>query len=312
VEPTHFELRAPEGCSSPEDFAARVRKRSARISLIAGPAPRSLVVEIKEQSPGVLRGSVRVVERGGSARSRQLKASSCAEAIDALSLIATVTLDPDALLAEPEPEPEPELKPEVKPPPPASEAPRARRPRPAMPAPGAEGAPFRLSLGVGAAVLFNQAPKLAPGGSATLALELRPGQVLAPFFRLSVVHAQRRGLVQAGGKASFAFTLPTLDVCPVRLGPRGLGIRPCAYVSLGLLAVSGEALAVSESHTRLSGAGGGVLWLGARITETFEIIADIRVGASFPRDAFGFDDRAFFTTPRLGFSAGLGLAGGFP
>lgn len=312
AEPTHFELRAPEGCSSVEDFAARVRKRSARILLVPGPAPRSLVVEIQEQSPGVLRGSVRVVEPRGGARSRQLKASSCAEAVEALSLIATVTLDPDALLAEPEPEPEPVPEPEPKPPPrPAEPRPRPR-PRADEPVSASPDPDYRVSVSVGGALLLNHAPKLVPGGSASVALELRPGHVFAPFLRLSVVHAQRRDLAEPGGSASFAFTLPTLDVCPVRLGPRELGVRPCAYGSVGVLEVWGTATGGGESHTRLSGSGGGALWVGARVSEVFEIVADGRVGAIFPRDRFGFDNRGFFTTPRLGFSAGFGVAGGFP
>ncbi|MDF3066370.1 MAG: hypothetical protein K0R38_1971 [Polyangiaceae bacterium] len=312
AEPTHFELRAPEGCSSVEDFSARVRKRSSRILLVPGPAPRSLVVEIQELSPGVLRGSVRVVEPRGGARSRQLKASSCAEAVEALSLIATVTLDPDALLAEPEPQPEPE--PEPKPPPPTPAAARPPAPRAPEPAAGAAEARagYRLSVGLGGALLFNQIPEPAPGGSAAVALELRPGHVLAPFIRLSVIHAQRRNIPEPGGAASFAFTLPTLDVCPVRVGSRDVGVRACAYGSVGLLEVWGSASGESESHSRLSGSGGGALWLGARVSEVFEIVADGRAGALFPRDRFGFDNRGFFTTPRLGFSAGLGVAGGFP
>lgn len=271
------------------------------------------MVEIQEQLPGVLRGSVRVVEPGGGARSRQLRASTCAEAVDALSLIATVTLDPDALLAEPEGEPEPEPELTAKPPPrPAELQHRPRGVQPQPPPPRESVAAYRFSVGLGAALLFNQAPELAPGASAALALELWPGAVLAPFVRLSLVHAQRRGIAEPGGSASFAFTLPTLDVCPVRLGPRELGIRPCAYGSVGMLEAWGSASGAGESRARLSGSGGGSLWVGLRVSEAFEIVADGRVGALFPRDRFGFDNRGFFTTPRLGFSAGLGLAGGFP
>jgi hypothetical protein len=306
--PTHFELRAPEGCSSAADFAARVRKRSARIELVDGPARRSLLVRIQEQSPGAFRGSVRVVEPDGGARSRQLTASTCAELVEALSLIATVTLDPDALLAEPEAEPErpptPTPAPTPKPSPRAPE-PRAAAARPAL-------APYRVSVGLGAALLFNQAPKVALGGSASVALELRPGNAWAPLVRLSVVHAQRRDLAEPGGLASFAFTLPTLDLCPVRLGPPAFGVRPCAYGSVGLLEVWGSAAGASESHARFYGSAGGALWLGLKLTKIFEIVADYRVGVLSPRDRFGFDQRAFFSTPTLGFSAGFGVAGGFP
>jgi hypothetical protein len=315
AEPIHFELRSPGGCSSVDDFAARVRKRSARLRLVSGPAPRSLLVVIREAPPGTFQGSVRVSERGGGGRARQLKASSCAELVEGLSLIATVTLDPDSLLAEPEPEPAPAPAPEPEEPPPAPPKPMkppARPPEPRRPEPPSEGPSYRLSLGAGAALILNQAPAFAPGASAAVALELRPGRVLAPFMRLSVVHAQRRNVEEAGGAASFAFTLPTLDFCPVRFGPPTLGVRPCLYGSLGVLEAWGSAAAGGETHRRLSGSAGGALWLGFRVSEVFEIVLDGRVGGVAPRDRFGFDGRGFFTTPALGFSAGLGVAGGFP
>jgi len=306
---THFELRAPLGCSSVEDFAAHVRKRSSRIVLVPGPAPWLLLVEIQEQPGGVMRGSVKVVEPEGATRSRRLKASSCAEAVEALSLIATVTLDPDALLTEPEPEPEPAPAPKLEPPPLKPKA----GPKVVPPPPPRETRPgYRLSFGVAAAALFNQAPELAPGASAAVALELLPGAVLSPLLRLSVLHVERRGIVTFSGKANFAFTLPTLDVCPVRLGPPLLAVRPCAYGSVGLLEVWGSGAARPETHARPSGWAGGALWLGFRVSEAFEIIADGRAAAAMGRDRYGFDNRGFFTTPTLGFSAELGVAGGFP
>lgn len=304
----HFELRGPEGCNSAEDFAAHVRKRSSRISLVSSPSSRSLLVELQEQPKGTMRGSFKVIEADGKTRGRQLDAASCAEAVEALSLIVTVTLDPDALLEEPtQPEP-PAPKPA---PAPATPKTRPTPPKP-VPALEAERARYRLSFGVGAALLVNQAPQVAPGGAAAVALEVNAGEVWSPFFRLSVVHAQRRNIQEPGGDANFAFTVPTLDVCPVRFGPRALGIRPCAFGSAGLLEVWGSAAARTESHARAIGAAGGAIWLGARVSEVFEITADGRVGAAFRRDRFGFDDRGFFTTPTLGFSAGLGVAGGFP
>lgn len=316
AEPTHFELRAPAGCSSPEDFSARVRKRSARIRLVSGPAPRSLVVVIRAAPSGTFRGSVRVSERSGGARSRQLEASSCAELVEGLSLIATVTLDPDALLAEPPPEPDPQPEPEPArappPPPPPIEKPPARSPALSAPKTRLEEARHRWSLGAGAALLLNQVPEIAPGAFAAVALELRPGRIFAPYVRLSVLHAQRRNLDQDGGSAGFALTLPTLDLCPVRLGPRALGVRPCVYGTLGLVEAWGSAAGGGETHRRLSGSLGAAGWLGLRVTEAFEIVLDARGGAVAPRDRFGFDGRGFFTTPALGFSVGFGVSGGFP
>jgi hypothetical protein len=303
---TRFEFHAPEGCSSAEDFAARVRRRSARIRLVTDAAARrSLVVEIQPPATnGALRGTVTVVEPDGAIRARQLKAKSCEEAIEGLSLIATVTLDPDALLGEPPPEakpPNPAPKQQPKPRPPTSTAPT----RP----PVAE--PPRYSFGLQAAMLVRVAPEPALGGTAFAAVEMHPARVFSPLVRLSVTHAQRRGLPAKDAEASFAFTLPSVDVCPLRLGPKLVAVRPCAYGSAGVLKVWGGETPQDETHLRFFGAAGASLLVALRVSEALEIVADGRVGMPFRRDHFGVDRVPFFTTPTPGFSTGLGVAGGF-
>lgn len=310
AEATRFEFRAPAGCSSAEDFAARVGRRSRRIHLVNDASVRrSLVVEIQQaSSASVLRGTVTVVEPDGATRTRRLKAANCEEAVEALSLIATVTLDPDAMTGEPppdEPPPKPEPpKPNPPSPPPKKPPPRFHR------APPNE--PYRFSFGLAGALLLEMAPEPVPGATASAAFEINPGSIASPFWRLSVTHAQRRGVPAPGGTASFAFTLPTLDACPVRLGPRAFGVRPCAFVTLGLHRAWGDDMPQSETHSRLYGAAGVSAWAGWRVSETFEIIADGRVGAPFRRDELAFDHSVFFRTPTPGFSVGLGVAGGFP
>jgi hypothetical protein len=308
-ETTRFEFRAPPGCSSADDFAARVGRRSRRIRLVSdASARRSLVVEIQRISASsALRGSVKVVEADGATRTRQLKAASCEEAVEALSLIATVTLDADAISGEPVPE---------EPPPPAPEPPKPPAPPPEKKASPIRRAtpsePYRFSFGLAGALLVQMAPELVPGASISAGFELNPGRVVSPFFRLSLTHARRSGMAERGGQASFAFTLPTLDACPLRFGPRALALRPCAFGTLGLLRAWGDATLQNETHGRLYGMAGVAAWLGWRVSEAFEIIADGRVGVPFRRDEFAFDGAVFFKTPTPGFSAGLGLAGGFP
>ena len=310
-ETTRFEFRAPAGCSSAEDFSARVTKRSWRIRLVADPSVRrSLVVEIQPGAGNALRGTVTVTEADGATRTRQLKAATCNEAVDALSLIATVTLDPDAMLGEAPPETSEPAKPPVAPPPPLPpKGPRQAPPRFHRTPPTEL---YRFSFGLAAAVLWRMAPELAPGATASAAFEINPGNLAAPFWRLSLTHAERRGVAESGGQAAFAFTLPTLDACPLRLGPRALGLRPCAFGSLGLLKVWGEGTLQNETHSRLYGAAGVAAWLGWRVSEVFEIVGDARVGLPFRRDLFAFDGAGFFKTPTPGFSFGLGAAGGFP
>jgi hypothetical protein len=307
--PIRFVFRSGS-CGSAAEFVAKVEQRSARVRLLAGErAGRSLIVEIRRpDASGAVHGTVTVVEADGATRARKLKAKSCAEAMAGLSLIATVTLDPEAMLSAPE---EP---PAAAPPPPVPVAPpAAAKPIPLVPArPAPARAQYRASFGLEAAVLVSMSPEPALGGGAAAALELHPGELVSPLLRLSVVHAQRRGSSAGAGEANFAFTLPSVEVCPVRLGPRAVGIRPCAYGSLGLLEVWGSGGVQSETYYRPAGSAGAGLLFSGRLSEALEIIVDGRSGVPFSRDDFAFDDVVFFRTRPLLFSAVLGVAGGFP
>jgi hypothetical protein len=305
-----LEFRAPEGCGSAEDFAARVARRSARIELVVGgAAARALSVEIQApDAAGVLRGRVSVVGQDGASRGRRLKAATCDEALDGLSLIATVTLDPEALMGEPVAPPA-GPKPAPKP---ATETPNAPRRPIRLPIRGEPRPPYRFSFGLSGAVLLHVAPELTFGGQASAMLELNPDHVLSTAWRLSVSHTQLRGVSLGPGEANFAYTLPTIEACPVRLGSKVFGIRPCGFVSTGALKVWGSRVHDSEQHWRFFGAAGPALLVQVRISKGIEIIADGRAGFAIARDDFAFDGRPFFSTPALGVSSALGVAGGFP
>jgi hypothetical protein len=305
--PIRFEFRS-SNCGSAQEFVAKVEQRSSRIRLLEGAnGGRALIVEIQRpDASGAFAGTVKVVEPGGATRPRKLKANSCAEAMAGLSLIATVTLDPEAMLSEPEERAPAQPPPEAPPPAPKKPAPAAPVPRPRA------RAQYRVSFGLEAATLLSVSPEPALGGGVAAGLELSPGEPVSPLLRLSLTHAQRRGSAAGSGEANFAFTVPSLEVCPFRLGPRVVGIRPCAYGSLGLLEVWGSGGVQNETYRRAAGSAGAGLLLSWRVSEVFEIIADGRIGMPFSRDDFAFDDVVFFKTRPLVFSAALGVAGGFP
>jgi hypothetical protein len=317
-----LELRSPAGCGSVGQFEEQVRRRTTRIRLTTeAEIARALVIVLKPAARGTVRGTATVIEPDGTQRARKLSAKSCDEAIAALALIAVVTLDPEALLAPPPDEsaPPPEPPPSAEPPPTPAPAPAPAPPPPAPRAPPASRpdevgspSPLRVTIAAQAAASFGVAPQPAWGGALSVALELRPGRVFAPLGRLTVAHTQRRGVTRQAGTANFAFTLPALDLCPVRLGPPALGLRPCGYAALGLLHAWGSATAELEEHRRLSGSGGASLLLGIELSEALEIIADGRGGFAFQRDRFAFDGVGFYRTGLLVFSAGAGLGGRFP
>lgn len=313
LEPTRVTYRAPAGCGSAEDFSERLRERLPRLRLVTeGTASRLLAIEI-DAAGGRWRGKVTITDMDGATRARALEASSCEETLAGLSLIAAVTLDPDSALSEPEAKPEPAAEPE-----PA--APERARPPPALP-PRRPSPPaasmsaresYRLSFGAGGSALMRFAPEPAWGGHVALAFELQAQRFWSPLGRLSVAHVQLRDLTVGPFEAGFAYTLPTLEVCPARIGPRAFGIRPCAFVSAGLLKVWGEGGLRNETHERFFGEAGAGLLSGLRLGEVFEIIVDARAGLPFEAHRFAFDGMAFFTTPPVGFASSLGLSGGFP
>jgi hypothetical protein len=308
--PTTLVYRAPSGCSSAGDFARRVERRSRRVRLTtqAG-AQRSLIVEIQPLGRSKrFHGTVSVLDAGGALAQRELDAKSCEEAVEALVLIATVTLDSDALIEDhdaaslPAPEPAPS---------PAKPAPLESRrilPFRERPVPGRAA---RMSFGIEAALLVRFAPEPAFGGAAFAALELPERGWLAPALRVSLVHAQARGIAEPGGHANFAFSLAALDACPTRLRASALALRPCAFASAGVVEAWGRT-ARNETHVRFFGSAGALVWATARIGKTVEIVLDGRAAVPWVRDRYGFDGVSFFSTASPIFFAGLGVAAGFP
>lgn len=318
--PTRLEYRVPAHCPGVDVFSERVRRRSSRIHLVTeGKGLRTLVVEVIEKK-GTLESSVRIVEVDGTERARHLKAKDCSEAIDGLALIATVSLDPEAILnPEPEPEPEPEPKaPEPSPAPqPAPTKPTPDEPeRPAPRARSSSKSPVGFGAGLEASVLGELVPQWIAGGSAFVWIEYRTGTWVSPLLRGTFTYIPSKiERSEPHGVARFETTFAgAVDACAFRVGTRALNAwLPCVSAVGGRLTAEGDSTEEPEHHSRWFAAVGPSALVMLRLWEPVEIVADVRAGAALVRDRFRFaPNEEFYKIPPVTFSGGLGLAVGFP
>ncbi|MEO8983744.1 MAG: hypothetical protein ABI548_29530 [Polyangiaceae bacterium] len=306
--PTLLEYQAPADCPTVADFQHSVQRRSARIRFVdEGSHDRALSISLRQNGAAVV-GELRLVEADGSLRQRSLRFTSCAEAVEGLALVATVSLDPQALLESPQPAP-----PAASPPPPAPTPPKPQT----QPAPRAEPPPaapkrarskgIATNLGAQFEAYLHLFPQAALGGEAYVDLDFRPAQRFSPLLRAAFTHLERRGIAEGSGEANFALTVGTLSVCPWRIRGALLEVRPCAWVSAGALRSWSSKTTKPQALTSQYWAWGGSAVAFVRLGKAMEIVADTGVGAPLLQDHFVFEGSTFWKTPTLYVSTGLGL-----
>ncbi|HWZ89938.1 MAG TPA: hypothetical protein VNW92_13845 [Polyangiaceae bacterium] len=317
--PTLLAYRAPTDCPPVGDFQRSVQRRSARIHFVdEGSHDRELAISLRKDGDFTV-GELRLIEANGTLRQRSVRFGTCAEAVEGLALIATVSLDPQALLEGPIPAPETPPAP----PPPTSPPPPAAKQNLPPPAPPAKKAP-ELEARVGAEfnVYFNALPKPAPGGSVFFDIGSNSRHWLAPLLHVVIIsHAERWSLPEASpgarAEANFALTLATVSGCPLRIGDGSWGFRPCASVSAGALHSWSTKTDDTQPRTRPYVSWGGTGIVFVRLGELLEIVGDAGVGVTVIRDTFTFgncsglsgaDCTQVLKTPALYMSSGLGLS----
>lgn len=317
LEPTLLSYRAPDGCPDSRDFERSVQRRSTRVRFVEdGAHDRELSIVVR-RSGEVTHGELRLVERDGRTSQRNVRFTTCAEAVEGLALIAVVSLDPQALLeAKPAPGDAPATattsEPAPPPPPPAQPKPTSKSAVIDPPLATQQTARHRFALGA----TFNVAPRALPatalGGSLFMDFAFGTESVFAPLFRAAVSHVERRGLPsETGAEGHFTLTLATLLVCPMRLSSGFLTFHPCAFGSGGALYAWGTDTTNLQQRTRPYGALGGSALLFARATRAIDIVADLALGATLVRDSFGFEQDQPWRTPGLYLSSGIGARFGF-
>jgi len=317
--PTLLSYRVPEGCPTAADFQRSVQSRSARVRFVEqGAHDRELSIAMHKDGDFMI-GALRLIEGDGSLRKRNVRFSTCAEAVEGLALIAVVSLDPQALLRPQE------AQQSTASPAPAASAPTVAsasaaapvRVPPAQPkqAPVPLRRPTKLRLALGGE--FNWAPFALPatalGGTLFADFASRSESALAPLFRAAISHVERRGLsAGAAADANFTLTLATLSACPLHFAGGGLALRPCAFVSGGALYAWGSGTTNPEHSSRPYGALGGSVLVFAHASQAIDIVADLAVGGSLLRDRFGIAGAEPWRTPALYLSTGIGTRFVFP
>jgi len=321
LHPTLLAYKAPADCPPVGDFQRSVQRRSTRIHFVdEGSHERELWVFLHKEGDFTV-GELRLIEQNGSLRQRSVRFTTCAEAVEGLALIATVSLDPEALLsrAHPVPETSPAVPDETPPAPTTTARRKPKAPPPPPPEPAEESAALEAKVGLEPSVLFRAVPKAAAfGGTLFGDLGSSSRHLIAPVFSLAITHVRRYGVAgdssDAISRANFALTLFTLSGCPLRIGGNVVVFRPCAQASGGVLRAWGTETNDAQAATRgyLSWGGAGVL--SVRVSERVEIVGDAGVGVNLLRDTFTFgrcsnpsDCTQVGKTPPLYISTGLGF-----
>ena len=307
--PTLLSYRAPDGCPDVAAFQRSVQGRSARVRFVErGAHDRELSIDMRKDGE-FTNGELRLVERDGSLRQRNVRFTTCSEAVEGLALIAVVSLDPQALLqSDPAPQPAPAALPE----PAAKVPPSPKAPAKSEPVAKPQPSKTRWALGGELNVAFRALPATALGGSLFVDVASGSESLFAPLFRAAASHVERRGLSSGdGAEANFTLTLLTLSACPLRLAAGFLRLRPCAFASGGALRAWGSE-ARDLQQTRPYGALGGSVLLFARVSQTVDLVADLAMAGTLVRDSFGFGEEQAWQTPALYLSSGVGVRFVFP
>jgi hypothetical protein len=211
--------RAPDGCPDRDAFVkgltARLQAQSPSISRIA--------VTITNDPEGH-RARVVLLERSGAVSSRELVASSCAEAAAAAAVSIAILLD---ALSDQTPSMPSQAEPAVS-------------ALPAHSADAARGMGWRAGLGLGVIGASGLTPHLLAAPGVVIGLVAPSHGALTPEVDLSASYADSGALHVQNQTARIYWAFGRLDVCPLEWRASFWALRPCAVVEAGV--VTGTAL----------------------------------------------------------------------
>lgn len=301
-----LELAAPPGCGSAAELAQAIRARSDRIRIGEGSnQARRLRVEIREDDAALVI-TLTLVQENGRRSTRTLRASSCAEALDAAALVAAVSLDPSASTAAvpAPPPPVPAAAPAACPP---CERARAEEPAPSRPPPHVE-----VSTLVAFGAISGPAPAVMPGFGAVLHVAYERDGVFSPALRVSFSHFARGDFVVPGGAADFALDVGTLELCPARAEAGPWRVYPCLRGTGGELRASGSETLGPVARGRPWWEVGAAVVVLVHPSGSLELGLTLAAGWPLVRDTFQFEPLEFHTVSALALTGGLGAGVRFP
>jgi hypothetical protein len=291
-----LEYRAPEACPDSKSFQAQVLARTRRLEFRDASADVVWSITLSESTNGT-RGTLLVRSTQLGRLERHVAAASCEQVVNALSLVAALSVDPDASLTVPEAKATP------------SKPPHTPAPRAVTAAPSAEVAPeagkTKLALGLtltgrsGIAAGLTWAPRPYVG------VNFRsPGGYT---WGLSVSAMQAHGSAAVDvGRANFTWSLGRVEAFPLRLSYGNLRFEPAVFFEAGQLRARGVGIVPSAEVKRpalFTGALGRISWLGFGL-----LLLELEGGPllTLERDRFYlFENNTVFEIPTVtGFVAG--------
>lgn len=327
AEPVTFEVEAPTGCSDSSSFFRAVRARTARVRESEGsPTERRFKVSLLPFSGG-FEGRLSVVTAEGGGAERRIQATTCHEAVDALSLVAALAIDPEVTsastaapenpqtptsalaqgAASPPPSPPPLVAtPKAPAPSPRPAAPREREPPLRT---SRERSPWSLAAGVSLGTDADLSRPVVFQMGALFAELARESAALFPRFRLGGRASLPASLNSRSGSARFNLLMARAEACPVAAGPfAGVELEPCLLLDAGAVLARGDDGRGAVSRTRpYFGAGA----LGRLRFAVGGVDLGLEVGMVRPlvRDTWSFaPNETIYASPAIFPFAALGLS----
>jgi hypothetical protein len=233
---------------------------------------------------------------------RQVTAASCAQVASALSLVAALSVDPEASLTVPE-EPTPPAPTPPKPPPASRPIARA----PALPKPSTR--ETKLSFGLTLTGQSGVAPRVSWAPRPFVGLSFRSASGYTWGLGLSAMQVHGSAAVDVG-RANFTWSLARLEAFPLRVGYGKLRLEPALFFEAGQLRARGVAVTPAAEVRRPAFSAGAL----ARVSYlAFDVLLFVLEGGprlSLERDRFYlYENDTIFRIPTLtGFVAtGVGL-----
>jgi hypothetical protein len=316
-EPIRLEYRAPSGCPDEAAMVSRIRTRTDVRMAVGVERARTFVVTINADGPRVI-GTITSVNALGEPSARALGGADCTEVVDALALVAAMTLHPE-LQANEAPAGAREPVPAAANVPPVAAVPTPRPPEAiarevdgnsgASESPRVEANRFHLQGGGLAELTFGYVPTVLLGTSARVELLDVSQRVVNSAFGIAVSAVRPTERTFGDASASLTWTLGQLTACPVHFGlSSSISLLPCGRLDAGRLNAVGQNIAHATGRN-LFWSSAGVLakiaWIPVR-----PLVVDWQGAVLLPLTPYEFvfePSSVLYGAPWIGFSTSVGV-----
>lgn len=293
IAPVRVEMAPDNACGDAASLEARMVARGVAVS---STAETIATVDVRAKGDDI-EGSL-VLTRETGTTSRVVRATTCADVLDALVFTLGLALED---VASPE---SPGAAPRRPTFPPSRTADRVSAP--------VRGGGLDLELGVGGGVERTVAPTVSRVTGAWVLVGARRPTRLSPSAALGVAFGLPVATTVGATKATSATQAGILDLCPVRLGGTHLGVRPCARTMIGRAQVRSEGFVGAQLDERMLVTVGAALRGDAKVAGP--LFAHVELAATIPlsRATYFVAGSKIFETPAVALAGGAGIAVHFP